>query len=174
MQREAQFSNLMSTSEALTAKDNPRRTPEVCRFPELRRPPLWLWAQIANSWAGRDAFVKAAAVSSQLRAQSQNTTAKRGMNELEEDLFTLNAIAPSLLKQVPALFEESVRESLSLMLGMKASKGAMRWFRDADLGSRPEVFERLASRYGDGASPLQIMIDQAFKRRVHELLEQLT
>lgn len=93
------------------------------------------------------------------------------MNALEEELFTLNSVAPYLVEKLPGLFEEAVREALGQMLGMKESTGVLRWLHDADLGSRPEVFERLASRYGDRASPLMSKIDEAFERRVHNLLE---
>ena len=110
-------------------------------------------------------------ISAELKIESKNADAVRGMNELKSDLFTLNAIAPALLEDVPALFEEAVRESLSYMLGMKESKGVLRWLRDARLSSRPEVFARLLSHFGARASPLQNMVDEAFKRRVHTLLE---
>ena len=110
-------------------------------------------------------------ISSELATNSSKAAGTRDMNDLEQDLFTLNATAPALLDQLPALFEEAVRESLGFMLGMKESTGVLRWLRDARLSSRPEVFARLASRYGDRASPLQDRIDEAFKRRVGNLLE---
>ena len=110
-------------------------------------------------------------ISSELRVEAKNPAEVGAMNALEQDLFTLNATAPTLLDQLPGLFEEAVRESLGFMLGMKESTGVLRWLRDAQLSSRPEVFARLASRYGDRASPLQERIDEAFKRRVGNLLE---
>jgi hypothetical protein len=112
-------------------------------------------------------------VTSELRIEAENRTDFGRMNGLEQDLFTLNAMGPDLVDQVPAMFKEAVRESLRYMLGMKESKGVLAWFREAELASRPEVFTRLASRYGDTASPLKTMIDQAFKTRVHSFLESL-
>jgi len=93
---------------------------------------------------------------------------------VEQDLLALNAIAPDLLEHVPVLFEETVRGSLTYMLGAKESKGVLSWFRGHELASRQEVFARLASVYGDRASPLQRMIDRVFGMRVHELLQQLS
>jgi hypothetical protein len=113
-------------------------------------------------------------ISSELKIEARNRTDFGRMDGLEQDLFTLNAMAPDLLDQVPAMFEEAVRESLGYMLGMKESKGVLAWFREAELASRPEVFTRLASRYGDRASPLKTMIDEAFKNRVHSFLESLS
>jgi len=95
------------------------------------------------------------------------------MQSVEQDLFALNAIAPDLLEHVPVLFKETVRESLSYMLGTKESKGVLARFRDDELASRPEVFARLVSVYGTRASPLQKMIDRVFGMRVHNLLQQL-
>jgi hypothetical protein len=115
--------------------------------------------------------VKAGLMSTELAADSNEKSDARGANELEQELFTLNAVAPALLEQLPGLFEEAVRESLSHILGMKESTGVLRWLHDAALGSRPEVFARLASRYGDRASPLQARIDEAFERRVRNLVE---
>jgi hypothetical protein len=144
-----------------------------CRLPEILRSRFWSSAQTPNWKAERKAFMTERVISGGLRTEPKNAKDPRGMNELEQDLFTLNAIAPALLEQVPALFEEAVKETLGSSLGLKESKGALSWFRDADLRSRPEVFSRLASHYGGGASPLQIMIDKAFKNRVHNFLDSL-
>jgi hypothetical protein len=92
---------------------------------------------------------------------------------VEQDLFTLNAIAPDLLEQVPVIFEATVRESLTYMLGSNESRGVLGWFRDNELASRQWVFSRLAAVYGERASPLQNMIDRVFGMRVHDLLRQL-
>jgi hypothetical protein len=92
---------------------------------------------------------------------------------VEEDLFTLNAMAPDVLDQVPSLFAETVRESLSYMLGAKESGGVLAWFRGDELASRAGVFDRLVSVYGQRASPIQKMIDRVFGMRVHELLGRL-
>lgn len=92
---------------------------------------------------------------------------------VEEDLFALNAMAPDLLENVPILFEETVRESLTYMLGTKESTGVLSWFRGDELACRQGVFARLLAVYGDKASPLQNMIDRVFGMRVHELVRQL-
>jgi hypothetical protein len=92
---------------------------------------------------------------------------------VEEDLFTLKAIAPDLVEEVPVLFAETVRESLSYMLGTKESGGVLAWFRGNELASRADVFDRLASVYGTRASPIQKLIDRVFGIRVHSLVEQL-
>jgi hypothetical protein len=95
------------------------------------------------------------------------------MQSVEQDLFALNAFAPDLLEHVPAMFEETVRQSLTYMLGSKESKGVLAWFRGSELVSRQWVFARLVSVYGDRASPLQKMIDRVFGIRIHELVQQL-
>jgi len=95
------------------------------------------------------------------------------MQGVEQDLFTLSAIAPDLLEHVPVIFEATVRESLTYMLGSKEARGVLAWFRDNELASRQWVFSRLASVYGEKASPLQNMIDRVFSMRVHDLVRQL-
>jgi len=92
---------------------------------------------------------------------------------VEEDLLTLNVIAPDLLERVPVLFAETVRESLSYMLGTKESGNVLGWFRESELANRAGVFDRLVSVYGAKASPIQKVIDRVFGMRVHELLWQL-
>jgi hypothetical protein len=108
-----------------------------------------------------------------LRRETSALADEAGIETVEEDLFSLNAIAPDLLEHVPALFEETVRGSLSYMLGARESKKLLDWFRADELRNRDGVFSRLASVYGERASPLQIMIDRAFGIRVHHLLQQL-
>jgi hypothetical protein len=95
------------------------------------------------------------------------------MQGVEQDLFTLSAMAPDLLEQVPVIFEATVRESLAYMLGSKESRGVLAWFRDNELASRQWVFARLVSVYGTRASTLESMIDRVFGMRVHDLLRQL-
>ena len=95
------------------------------------------------------------------------------MQRVEQDLFSLNATAPDLLEHVPVMFEETVRESLTYMLGTNESRGVLAWFRGSELTSRQWVFARLTSVYGIRASPLQNMIDRVFGMRVHDLLLQL-
>ena len=92
---------------------------------------------------------------------------------VEEDLFVLNAMAPELLEHVPVLFEETVRNSLSYMLGTKESSRVLSWFRGNELACRQGVFSRLLAVYGEKASPIQSMIDRVFGMRVHELVRQL-
>ena len=109
-------------------------------------------------------------MSGELGSTWKNVSDSRRMNDLEREIFTLDAAAPELLGELPRLFEEAVRESLGRMLGMKGSAGVLRWLQDAGLENRPEVFARLASHYGTRASPLQTMIDEAFERRFHKPL----
>jgi hypothetical protein len=92
---------------------------------------------------------------------------------IEEDLFSLSALAPQLLADVPVLFEQTVRDSLSYMLGTRESAGVLSWFRGDELMCRDGVFARLLEVYGTKASPIQNMIDRVFGLRVHQLLQQL-
>lgn len=110
---------------------------------------------------------------SDFKSETARTADKPGMQTVEEDLLTLNAIAPDLLDHVPVLFEETVRGSLSYMLGAKESKNILDWFRTGELRNRQGVFSRLASVYGERASPIEKMIDRAFGIRIHDLLRQL-
>lgn len=110
---------------------------------------------------------------SDLMTETHALADKPGIQTVEQDLLTLNEIAPDLLEHVPVLFEETVRGSLSYMLGAKESKNLLDYFRADELKNRQGVFSRLASVYGERASPIQKMIDRAFGIRVHDLLLQL-
>jgi hypothetical protein len=110
---------------------------------------------------------------SELKSETRGLADNPGTQTVEEDLFTLNVMAPDLLEQVPVLFEETVRGSLTYMLGARESRSMLEWFRAKELTDRHGVFARLASVYGERASPLQNMIDRVFGMRVHELLQQL-
>ena len=79
---------------------------------------------------------------------------------MEEDLFTLNAAAPELLEQLPSLFEAAVKDSLRYNLDTNESRSVLASLQDIMLGDRSEVFGRLASLYGNRASPLQQSIDR--------------
>jgi hypothetical protein len=108
-----------------------------------------------------------------LKNKAEELADQPEMQSVEQDLFTLNAIAPDLLEHVPVIFEATVRESLTYMLGSKESRGVLAWFRGNELASRQWVFARLLSVYGTRSSALESMIDRVFGMRVHDLLRQL-
>ena len=118
--------------------------------------------------------MKSAVMAGHLRDEVAEIPNQAHAQNVEEDIFTLNAIAPDLLEHLPTLFEETVRESLGYMLGMEESRGVLARFRDDELASREVAFAKLLSVYGPArASPLQKMIDRTFGIRVHNLLQQL-
>ncbi len=57
-----------------------------------------------------------------LKSETRGLADQAGIPTVEEDLLTLNAMAPDLLEHVPVLFEETVRGALSYMLGGKESE----------------------------------------------------
>lgn len=92
---------------------------------------------------------------------------------LEEEIFSINAIAPELLEHLPGLFEEAVRGSLTSMLGNTESKSVLASLSHVGLGNRLEVFRSLNSAYGHRASPLQKAVDRSFQALVHGLAMQV-
>jgi hypothetical protein len=114
--------------------------------------------------------MKAAVMPSNLESEVSGLSDQQGTGSIEEDLFSLNAMAPDLLEHVPALFEETVRGSLNHTLGTRESGAVLAHLSASELASRQAVFARLASLYGEEASSLQKMIDRAFAIRVQDLL----
>ena len=96
-----------------------------------------------------------------------------GWQGVEEDLFSLDVMAPALLQDVPAIFEQTVRESLSYMVGAGESSRVLAWFHAGELACRQDVFARLSAVYGERASPIESVIDRVFGLRVHELVRKL-
>jgi hypothetical protein len=112
-------------------------------------------------------------ISQDLTSQVTESPDLSEMGSLEEDLLSVNAVAPELLERLSVLFEETVRDALCYMLGEKASKDALGEFRKSELENRQAAFGRLTALYGPKASPLQKVIDRVFGMRVHDLLGQI-
>ena len=106
-------------------------------------------------------------------AAGETVAAASEAPSVEEDLFTLSAIAPELLEEIPALFGETVKESLAYVLGPSASKGVIEWLRSDELQSRQGVFARLAALYGERATPIEALIDRVFGLQVRALVQRL-
>lgn len=96
-----------------------------------------------------------------------------GDERLEEEILSINAFAPDLLEHLPGLFEEAVRESLTIMLVPMESERVLASLNHVGLGNRPEVFRSLNSVYGHRASPLQKAVDRSFQGLVHDLARQV-
>jgi hypothetical protein len=96
-----------------------------------------------------------------------------GEDRLEQELFSINAVAPGVLEHLPRLFEEAVTESLTRILGARDASGILASLNRAGLGNRSEVFGLLDAICSHQASPLQKAVDRAFRTRVHNLAMQV-
>lgn len=88
---------------------------------------------------------------------------------LEEELFTLHTITPSLVRELPSLFSESVVTSVTSILGEDSGDALIRGIGDECLADPTEVYEKLDSLLQDGSEILKAAIREEFRVKVHRL-----
>jgi hypothetical protein len=89
---------------------------------------------------------------------------------IEEELRTLNAMAPELLEEMPRLFKEAVVDSIRSEMGRKDFGLVLQSLPGIGPEHRPYVFRFLDSLYGDKARELEEAIDRRFRTEVRQLL----
>ena len=86
---------------------------------------------------------------------------------LEEEVFSLQVMAPEALRQLPELFAESVVDSATKVLGEATGEAFLRHIGDRRLSDPTEVYSRLDSYLMEGSEEMKKAIAEAFRRRVH-------
>jgi hypothetical protein len=89
---------------------------------------------------------------------------------LEEDLLSLQALAPDMVEDLHSLFKEAVIESLANNLGRNEARALMRLMARTDFENPPEVFEAFDSIFYEGSQILRDAIVEEFRVNVHLLL----
>ena len=88
---------------------------------------------------------------------------------LEEEIFSLHEVAPEALRQLPALFAESVVHSATKILGEATGEALVRRIGDSKLRDPIEVYSCLESFLMGGSDEVKDAIIAAFKGRVHRI-----
>jgi hypothetical protein len=88
---------------------------------------------------------------------------------LEEELFTLHVLLPSLVEELSSLFSESVFTSVTSILGEDLGEALIRGIGDESLVDPAKTYERLDSLLQDGSEILKAAIREEFRVKVHRL-----
>ncbi len=93
----------------------------------------------------------------------------RARLSLEEEILSLNSLAPRCLSQLPELFSESVVDAASRILGEATGEALVRCVGDSKLRDPDAVYDSLDSFLGGGAGDVKKVIQRVFAGKVHNL-----
>jgi hypothetical protein len=100
-------------------------------------------------------------------AQRQRTVQIR--LSLEEEIMSLDSIAPSCMTQLPQLFAESVVDAAARILGDATGEALVRCIGDSKLKDPDAVYESLDTFLHSGSADVKKVIRRAFTSKVHNL-----
>lgn len=84
-------------------------------------------------------------------------------------MFSLRALAPEVLDQLPLLFAQSVVESATRILGETTGEALVRFIGDSKLRDPGQVYSCLDSFLFGGSDEMKKAIVMTFSDRVHRL-----
>ena len=90
---------------------------------------------------------------------------------IEEDLLSLQVLAPDMVEDLHSLFKEAVTDSLARILGENEARALTRQIAGTDFESPYNVFRALDSILHEGSRILRDAIVEEFRVNVHMLLE---
>ena len=88
---------------------------------------------------------------------------------LEAEIRSLYSLAPENMRQLPALFAESVVESCSTLAGASSGEALVRRIGDERLRSPEHAFRQIDALLGGGSDTLKKAIILRFRSKVHRL-----
>ena len=88
---------------------------------------------------------------------------------LDEEMFTVNSLAPDMLAQLPLLFSDSVVDSVTNILGENSGEALVRSIGEESLRNPEKTYERLDAMFHDGSEMLKAAIREDFRVRLHRL-----
>lgn len=92
---------------------------------------------------------------------------------LEEELLTLQALAPDMIEDLHSLFKEAVTDSLANILGWDEARALVKLLAETEFESPSVVFAALDSFLHEGSQILKDAIVKEFRANVHLLLEKV-
>ena len=97
---------------------------------------------------------------------------RRGLT-LEEELLSLQVLAPDLVEDAQTIFKEAVSDTLANVLTEDEAIALIILLGGVDLGSPREVYEALDSILHRGSGIIKSALAEEFRISVHLLLEKL-
>ena len=88
---------------------------------------------------------------------------------LEEEILTVNSLAPGMVARLPLLFSDSVIDSVTNILGENSGEALIRSIGEERLMSPEETYESIDSVLRGGSEILKAAIREDFRVRVHRL-----
>lgn len=92
---------------------------------------------------------------------------------MEEELFTLEALAPDMIEDLHPLFKEAVIDSLTSILGENGARAVVVLAAGTNFESPSGVYEALDSIFQEGSQFLRRAIVKEFRTSLHLLLEKV-
>jgi len=92
---------------------------------------------------------------------------------LEEELFTLQALAPDTIEDLHRLFKKTVIDSLVSILGENGARAVVILTAGTNFESPSEVYAALDSIFQEGSQFLRRAIIKEFRTNLHLLLEKV-
>jgi hypothetical protein len=103
----------------------------------------------------------------------ERPTQSEQVTSIEEELRTLNSLAPELVEVLPRLFKKAVVDSIKSGMGGKDFGLVLDSLPGIGPEHRPLVFRFLDSLYGEKAGELERAIDRRFQSEVRQLLRKM-
>ena len=111
----------------------------------------------------------AVATSATLQKKAESRISELICQTLEEEILSVNFLAPDVVSQFPSLFSDSVIDSVTNILGENSSEALIRSLGEERLMSPEETYEGLDSVFHNGSEILKAAIREDFRVRVHRL-----
>ena len=111
----------------------------------------------------------AIAITASSKRLASYTVSNLGGMTLEAEIRSLHSLEPDNVRQLPALFAQSVVESCSAMAGTSSGEALIRRIGDDNLHCPEEVFRRIDALLGGGSDTLKKAIEMRFRSKVHRL-----
>jgi len=88
---------------------------------------------------------------------------------LDEEILTVNSLAPDMIARLPSLFSDSVVDSVTDILGENSGEALVRSIGEESLRIPEKTYERLDAMLHNGSEVLKAAIREDFRVRLHRL-----
>ena len=93
---------------------------------------------------------------------------------MEEEIFSLNAMVPNLLQELPRIFADSVVGAITGIMGDVTGEALIRSIGEEKLKSPTKVYDSLDSTLLGGSSVLKAAILEEFRVKIHTMYKMTT
>jgi hypothetical protein len=111
-------------------------------------------------------------VSAALRKRATDRITELVGQTLEEEVRTMDVLAPEVLARLPIIFGDSVMDSLMSILGEESGEALIRIVGDVRFMTPEEAYESLDEIFHSGSEILKAAIREELRVRVHRLYKE--